>query len=186
MSIDLDAAIRRRKPDKRLVQLTTRADADLTSAADLSGSGALALVADTNVYINDAAGRLPAQVEALLDRTILFHCNVCVAEIATGVANGNPTHKSWKATRAVYAEVLGAIPETRLLTPDAQVWTDAGLVAGTLARTQGFQPHQRKEMLNDALILLTAAKVGLAVLTSDRDDYDLLQQLCPKARFVFY
>ena len=143
-------------------------------------------MADTNVYINDAAGRLPAIVEALLDRTILFHCSVCVGEIATGVANGDPTHKGWKDIRAVYAEVLGSIPASRLLTPDAQVWTDAGLTAGTLARTQKFQPHQRKEMLNDALILLTAAKRGLAVLTSDRDHYDLLQQLCPEARFVFY
>ena len=88
--------------------------------------------------------------------------------------------------RAVYAEVLGSIPAGRLLTPDARIWTDAGLVAGTLARTQGFQPHQRKEVLNDALILLTAAKAGLAVLTSDRDHYDLLQQLCAEAQFVFY
>jgi len=36
------------------------------------------------------------------------------------------------------------------------------------------------------LILLTAAKAGLAVLTSDRDHYDLLQQLCPEARFIVY
>lgn len=186
MSIDLDAAIRRRKPEKRVRQLVTRPDAELTSAADLPPAGPVALVADTNVYINDAAGRLPAHVQALLDRTILFHCSVCVGEIATGVANGDPTHKGWKDTHAVYAEVLGAIPATRLLTPDAQVWTDAGLVAGTLARTQGFQPHQRKELLNDALILLAAAKAGLAVLTSDRDHYDLLQQVCPDGRFVFY
>jgi predicted nucleic acid-binding protein len=88
--------------------------------------------------------------------------------------------------RAVYTQVLGAIPGTRLLTPDAQTWTDAGVVAGTLARTQHLQPYQRKELLNDALILLTAAKAGLAVLTSDRDDFDLLQQLCPDGRFVFY
>jgi predicted nucleic acid-binding protein len=149
-------------------------------------SGAIALVADTNVYINDAAGRLPVPVGALLDRTILFHCSVCIGEIAAGVANGDPTHKGWKDMRAVYAEVLGAIPASRLLTPVAQIWADAGLVAGTLARTQGFQPHQRRELLNDALILLTAAKAGLAVLTSDRDHYDLLQRLCPEGRFVFY
>ena len=160
-----------------------RPDSELTSIADLPAAGSLALVADTNVYINDAAGRLPALVEAALDRTILFHCSVCVGEIATGVANGDPTHKGWKETRAVYAEVLGAIPSTRLLTPDDQVWCEAGLVAGILARTQGLQ---RKELLNDALILLSAAKSGLAVLTSDRDDYDLLHQLCPEAHFVVY
>jgi predicted nucleic acid-binding protein len=186
LSIDLDAAIRRRKPEKRTRQLIARPDADLVSAADLPLAGPVALIADTNVYINDAAGRLPAHVDALLDRTILFHCSVCVAEIATGVANGDPTHSGWRNTRTVYAEVLGAIPETRLLTPDARIWVDAGLIAGTLARTQGFQPHQRKEMLNDALIFLTAAKAGLAVLTADRDHYDLLQQICPEGRFVFY
>lgn len=186
LSIDLDAAIRRRKPDKHLGQFSPRPDAELTAVTDLPTAGGLALVADTNVYINDAAGRLPQPVEAALDRTILFHCSVCVGEIATGIANGNPSHPGWKQTRKVYVEVMGAIPDTRLLTPDDQVWCEAGLVAGTLARTQGFQAHQRKELLNDALILLTAAKAGLAVLTSDRDHYDLLQQLCPEARFVFY
>jgi hypothetical protein len=52
-----------------------------------------------------------------------------------------------------------------------------------LARTQGFQPHQRKEMLNDALIFLTAARAGLPLLTSNRADFDLLQQLAPEGRF---
>ena len=147
MSTDLDASIRRRKPEKRLRQFATRSDSDLTLVADLPASGAVALVADTNVYIHDAAGRLPPAVEALLDRTILFHCSVCVGEIATGVANSDPTRPRWRDTRALYAEVLGAIPAIRLLTPDAQVWTDAAVVAGTLARTQGFQTHQRKQLL---------------------------------------
>ena len=49
---------------------------------DLPAAGAVALVADTNVYINNVAGRLPAAVGALLDRAILFHCSVCVSEIA--------------------------------------------------------------------------------------------------------
>lgn len=154
--------------------------------SDLFALGPVALMADTNVYINDAAGRLASDVTMLLDRTLLFHCSVCVAEIATGLANGKSGSIAWKRSRAVYAEVLGSIPASRLLTPDAQVWTDAGVIAGTLTRTQGLQSHQRKELLNDALILLTAAKVGLAVLTSDRDDYDLLQQLCPETRFVHY
>ena len=186
MNIDLDAAIRRHKPDKRRRQLTPRPDDRLTWAASLPRAGAVALVADTNVYIHDAAGRLPAVVESLLDRAILFHCSVCIGEIATGIGHADPAHAGWKDLRAVYADVLGAISASRLLTPDAQTWTDAGLVAGTLARTQRFQPHQRKALMNDALILLTAAKAGLAVLTSDRDHYDLLQQMCPEGRFVCY
>ncbi len=83
-----------------------------------------------------------------------------------------------------YAELFASIPASRLVTPDAQVWTDAGVIAGTLARAQAFQPHQRKKCLNDALIFLTAAKIGIPVLTGNRDEFDLIQQLAPEGRFI--
>lgn len=81
---------------------------------------------------------------------------------------------------------MRAIPEQRVLTPGSETWIDAGILSGTLARTQGFQSHQRKELLNDALILLTASRAGLPVLTSNRDEFDLLQQLAPETRFYHY
>ncbi len=62
------------------------------------------LVPDTNVYIGEAAGSLSADVQALLDRALLFHCVVCVGELATGVANGDPSHPRWAATRDHYSE----------------------------------------------------------------------------------
>lgn len=102
------------------------------------------------------------------------------------MANGDPSHPRWAATRNHYVELIAAIPASRLLTPDPDVWADAGIVAGTLAMTQGYQPHQRKESLNDALIFLTAAKTGLPVLTANRDEFDLIQQLVPEGRFVHY
>lgn len=146
----------------------------------------MVLVPDTNVYINNATGRLPAEVAALLDHALLFHCSVCVAELAVGVANGDPGHPRWKATRDHYAGLVAAIPSSRLLTPDPDIWVEAGLIAGTLARTQGYQASQRKECLNDALILLTAAKAGLPVLTANRDEFDLIQQIALETRFVHY
>ena len=141
---------------------------------------------DTNVYIHDAAGRLPAEAAALLDRALLFHCSVCIAELAIGIANGAPTHAGWKPARDHYAELAAAIPSSRLLTPDPDIWVEAGILAGTLARTQRYQPYQRKECLNDALILLTAAKAGVPVLTSNRDEFDLLQQIAPETQFIHY
>jgi len=48
-----------------------------------------------------------------------------------------------------------------VVTPDAQIWIDAGVIAGALARTQKFQPHQRRACRNDALIVLAAAKAGV-------------------------
>ncbi len=72
------------------------------------------------------------------------------------------------------------------MAPDTEIWMDAGVVAGTLARTQRFQPHQRKNCLNDALIFLTAAKSGFPVLTANRTDFDLIQQLAPDGRFIHH
>ncbi len=86
--------------------------------------------------------------------------------------------------RRQYGILLGSIPETRLLVPDAETWHLAGMIAGTLARTQGFQPHQRKECLNDALIYLAAAKRGLPVVTANRVEFDLIQQIAPGGTFL--
>jgi len=122
----------------------------------------------------------------LVDRGLLFHCSVCVAELTTGIANADPSRPGWKAMRDHYASLVASIPPTRLLTPDSDVWIEAGLIAGTLARTQNYQRHQRKECLNDALIFLTAAKAGLPVLTANRDEFDLIQQLAPQGGFVHF
>jgi predicted nucleic acid-binding protein len=156
------------------------------SVEDFAPSGRALLVPDTNVYIRAAAGTLPALVQDLVERALLFHCSVCLGELATGIANANPSLPSCSALRDHYLELFDSIPSARLLNPDAQVWTDAGVVAGVLARTQGFQKHQRKECLNDALIYLTAAKAGLPVLTADNHQFDLIQQLAPEGQFIHF
>lgn len=156
------------------------------SAASVSGTGRLPLVPDTTVYIHNAAGSLPADVERLVDRALQWHCSVCLGEITTGLANYSPSAPDWEGVKAVYAEVLNAIPDSRVLVPDAETWLSAGLVSGTLARTQGLQRHQRKELLNDALIYLTAAKAGLPVLTANRVEFDLIQQLAGAGSFIHY
>jgi predicted nucleic acid-binding protein len=186
LTIDLGDGLRRIKPDKRHAQLRPRPPTELISVADLSGDGRAAIVLDTNVYIRSAAGTLPAAAATLVDRGLLFHCSVCVAELTTGVANADPSHVRWRVLRDYYADLVATFPETRLLTPDAEIWAEAGVIAGTLARTQNYQRHQRKESLNDALIFLTAAKAGLPVLTANRDEFDLIQQLAPYGRFVHF
>jgi predicted nucleic acid-binding protein len=183
LSIDLGSALRKRKPAKRTAQLIPRARDKLVHWTALSGAHPVLLL-DTNVYINRAAGRLPAPLREVMDQALLFHCSVALAELAAGVANANPSRSGWPALRDHYIELFAAIPATRLMTPDAQVWADAGVIAGTLSRTQGFQPYQRKECLNDALIFLTAAKAGIPVLTANRDEFDLIQQLAPAGQFI--
>lgn len=186
MTIDVGASLRRIKPAKRTTQLKPRQANDLVAVSDLAETGRAAILLDTNVYILSAAGRLAPSVATLLDRGLLFHCAVCLAELTTGVANADPSDARSEAIQDHYRALIASIPATRLLTPDPDIWVEAGLIAGTLARTQGFQPHQRKECLNDALIYLTAAKAGLPVLTTDRNDFDLIQQIMPDGRFIHF
>ena len=153
---------------------------------DVSGGLPTALLLDTNVYIHRAAGRLPVALAEMIDRALLFHCTVALAELATGVANADPVRPGWDGMRDHYTALFAAIPESRTLTPDAPTWVDAGMVAGLLSRTQSFQPHQRKECLNDALIYLTAAKAGLPMLTANRDDFDTIQQIVSVGVFIHY
>jgi predicted nucleic acid-binding protein len=186
LTIDLAAPLRRIKPERRLAQLRPRLPNELVSATDIAGIGRAPLLLDTNVYIMSAAGRLSEPAADLVDRGLLFHCSVCIGELATGLANADPTRPEWRAMRAHYRDLIATFPSTRVLEPDGEIWAEAGLIAGSLARTQHFQRHQRKECLNDALIYLTAAKAGLSVLTANRDEFDLIQQLAPWGRFVHF
>jgi predicted nucleic acid-binding protein len=186
LSIDLAASLRRIKPEKHRVQLRPRKSGAFFSVSDIPPRGRAALLLDTNVYIHSAAGTLHRDAAALLDGGLLYHCSVCVAELSTGIANARSSRPDWNKMRDYYEGLISRMPSTRLLTPDADIWTQAGIIAGTLSRCQGFQPHQRKECLNDALIYLTAAKAGLPVLTADRDDFDLIQQLAAEGHFLYF
>jgi predicted nucleic acid-binding protein len=187
LTLDFPATLRRIRPERRLRQLSPRGPQELVSVADVAATtGRAAILPDTNVYIQSAAGTLPAAAATFVDRSLLFHSSVCVAELATGVANSDPSHPSWPAVRDHYKALIASFPSTRLLTPDDQIWAEAGTIAGTLARTQNYQRHQRKECLNDALIFLTAAGAGLPVLTANRDEFDLIQQLAPYGSFIHF
>jgi predicted nucleic acid-binding protein len=125
LSIDLKAAVRKRKPAKRIAQLIPRPRDQLVAWTALSGSGLPALLLDTNVYIDRAAGRLAAPLRDVIDQALLFHCSVALAELAVGVANADPLRSGWPALRDHYSELFATIPASRLMTPDAQIWADA-------------------------------------------------------------
>ena len=62
----------------------------------------------------------------------------------------------------------------------------AGLLSSILSRLQQRSRLDRLMLLNDALLLETARKYGLTVLTRNIGDFDLLQQLEPTAKVLFY
>lgn len=184
MAVDLAAALRRRKPEKRSQRLAVR-DAGDRTLASARPSRIPALMPDTCVYIDAAADRLPVEAKALLETAAHHHSSVSLGEIAVGLGNMPPHAPGYRASRAYYTALMRAIPSHRVLVPDENDWLEAGILAGVVARVQTLAASQRKEVLNDALIYVSAAKAGLAVLTADLG-FDLLQQLHPAGSVVFY
>ena len=144
------------------------------------------LLLDTTVYIDQLQGKLPREVELSLRASSLWHSTVTECELSALAGLLNPTRPD--SARAI-DEVLASIeqrPFHRILNPDRETWQEAGVLAGLLARLQQYGKADQRRALNDALILLSAAKAGLAVLTRNITDYDLLTQLAPRGSVVFY
>jgi predicted nucleic acid-binding protein len=97
-----------------------------------------------------------------------------------------PAHSQTPEIIEQVAAVIDRRPSYRTITPDPEVCRDAGVLSGTLARTQGDGTEQRRRVLNDALVFATARKHGCAVLSRNIRDFDLLQQLDPAGKVLFY
>lgn len=141
---------------------------------------------DTTVYIDALQGRLPDDAEIALRAGSLWHSTVTEAELAAIAGLLDPAHPDTAHAIAQVAASIEQRPAHRILTPDRDTWREAGIVAGLLARLQRYGKNERRKALNDALIFLTAAKHGCVVLTANVSDFDLLMQLDPRGRAVFY
>jgi predicted nucleic acid-binding protein len=144
------------------------------------------LLLDTTVYIDELQGKLPRDVELAIRSASLWHSSVTEAELSALIGLLNPDHPD---TSQVIHQVLASIehrPDHRIVTPDREVWRDAGVLAGLLARLQQYGKVEQRKALNDALIFMSAAKVGLTVLTRNISDFDLLMQLAPLGKVLFY
>jgi len=101
--------------------------------------------------------------------------------------------------------MIAMMPLAKVLRPSEDAHLLAGLMAGTLNRTQNLAqtafscracghansvPELGREMLrkllNDALIYVTALENGCAVLTGNGNEFDLLAQLLPGVTVITF
>ena len=168
-------------------QLARRPDAELPFDPALVSPGA-ALLPDSCFYIDALKGLVPPGVAALVRAPTrpLLHATVCRAELAAGAAKLLPADSRTPASRARIASVLARMPAGHLVQPSPAAWDGAGALAGTLARTQGLAKGAHLALVLDAAVLLTALEREAVVLTANLRDFDLLLQLRPEARALFY
>lgn len=147
---------------------------------------------DTNVILNALAGRGPSELKALLDNLPdAFVSGPVIAELSWAKGRLDPAHPSTSGVLAVYDGVIGRIDPLKVLTPGPSEWAEAGELAGRAARAVSgaskskLGPDARVELLNDAVTAVVAMRAAATVVTADRD-FDVLQQMSPKLRVVFY
>lgn len=185
MSSEFQTTLRRLKPEKRRVQLKPRPESELAFIEAVHHRPGK-LLYDTTVYIDVLQDRFPQSGENALRAAEAWHSPVTEAELAAAIGLLDPRHPGTRSIIVEIAKVIERRPAYRTLVPDAEVWREAGILSGILARLQGYGKERRLRVLNDALIFASARKQGCAVLTRNIADFDLLQQLDPAGRVLFY
>lgn len=185
MSFEIEAILRRLKPEKRRQQLRRRADKDLPFLNDAPDLGESYLL-DTNVYINAGKGRLPAGAQRLLAGALLYHSPVSMAELAHTLGALDPADARSRQPNRFLREVLAHIRSDRILPAESRTWVSAAVLAGILTRTQKFVAPERRKLLNDALLLFTARAHGVTLLSANLADFDLMTQILPDTKVLFY
>ena len=64
----------------------------------------------------------------------------------------------------------------RILVPSQRDWTDTGKVLARLAAKYGFEQIGQGRLTNDALIAMSAGRLGVRVITANQRDYSRLAE----------
>lgn len=181
---DVAAALRWARLDQGRT-LARRADHELPFASeeDLAGQP---LLLDTCVYIDQMKGKTPPVVERLVETRHVNHSTVAVQELMHTLGVLDPNDPRTPAAVAAIRAQIEAMPDHRLFVPDAEVLGRAALLAGILSRLQGYARDARLKALQDCTLFLQAHKLGFTVLTANLAEFDLLLQLVPAGRALFY
>lgn len=177
--------LKRLRLDKPKGPLRNRPETELDFVRTTS-SRPTKLLYDTTVYIDILQDRFPREAERMLRAADAWHSPVTEAELAATRGLLHPGHPE---TRGIIEQINAVIeqrPSYRTIVPDRDVWREAGVFSGLIARLQGYAKDQRRRAMNDALLFATARKYGCTVLTRNTADFDFLQQLDPSGRVLFY
>ena len=181
---DFEAARRWARFDPRKT-LARRGDDELPFV-DENLIGGQGLLLDTCVYIDQMQDRSPQVLDDLMAQRQVNHSTVAIQELMHTVDMLNPSDVRTAGVVAAIGALIKAMPPHRVFAPDVDVLGRAALLSGILCRLQGYERDGKLRALQDCVLFLQAQKLGLAVLTANVRDYDVLLQLIPLGRALFY
>jgi predicted nucleic acid-binding protein len=181
---DFDAARRWARFDPQRT-LARRRDNELPFV-DPNSIGGQGLLLDTSVYIDQMQGRSPQILDDLIAQRQVNHSTVAIQELMHTVGVLSPSDARTATVIDVIGKQIRAMPPHRIFAPDTDVLGHAALLSGILCRLQGYEKDGKLRALQDCVLFLQAQKLGLVVLTTNVGDYDILLQLIPAGRALFY
>jgi hypothetical protein len=141
---------------------------------------------DTCVYIDQMQDRSPPVLDDLIEQRQVNHSTVAIQKFMHTVGVLNPSDRRTASVIAEIGKQIRAMPPHRIFAPDSEVLGRAALLSGLLCRLQAYGKEGKLRALLDCVLLLQAQSFGLVALTANVNDYDILLQLLPTARVLFY
>jgi len=123
-------------------------------------------VFDTSLYI--AALRGPVELRLITQERQLWMSAVVLEELYAGAGS--------QETRTIELLQRSFVATRRLLLPSLMDWKAAGLILARVARKYGYEHIGRGRLTNDALIAVSSARLGAAVLTLNASDFARLAE----------
>ena len=130
--------------------------------------------------------QLPTAIVNLMASRTILHGAPALAELAVTIGALDPADRRTHAALIPIVETLTRINPSRIIAPSYELWVEAAVMAGILARTQSIPKQDRRKFLNDALLFLQAADSGSVLVSRNSRDLDLLLQLKPQAGVLLY
>ena len=130
--------------------------------------------------------RSPQILDDLIEQRQINHSTVAIQEMMHTVGVLNPSDPRTASVIDVIGKQIRAMPPHRIFAPDIEVLGRAALLSGILCRLQGYEKDGKLRALQDCVLFLQAQRLGLVVLTANVGDYDILLQLVPTGRALFY
>lgn len=185
MSSDLQRALRRVRPQRIGPAPTRRPDDDLPFIGEHASLGRAVLI-DTTVYIDVLQGRAPPGLKELLRLRLVNHSSVVLSELTHLFGRLDPADSRTPGVLREVSHAIDEMPAHRLTAPSVRAASEAGMLAGLVARLAGVPAGREQAILNDALIYAQAVERGLVVVTRNAREFDLFDQLWPAESVLFY
>lgn len=185
LNSDVQAIISRHDPGQWSRTLAHRTKADLPYDPSRIPPRA-SLLFDATVYIDQLKGQLPRPIVDLLAARTILHGAPALAELAVTIGALEPSDRRTRATLIPIVELLTRINPARIMVPSYDIWLEAAVMAGILARTQAIPKPDRRKFLNDTLLFLQAADAGAIMISRNSRDLDLLLQMKPQVGVLLY